>query len=107
MQFPEKIGQITGCCPPPLRLGNPGSATGDCLVLLCGLIEFFTINDLAVSARSGRSQWKLYLFVFADTWYLKRHVQSRTLLLFNVTVYISTLSKNDNLYLPDLEESAK
>ena len=56
--------------------------------------EFFTINDLAVSARSGRSKQEFYLFVFVDTWFLKRNVHSWTTLLalfiFIITIYIST-----------------
>ena len=59
--------------------------------------EFFTINDLAVSARSGRPKSEFYVFLSVDTWYLKIQVHSRTnilpLLVFIITLYISTTSK--------------
>ena len=75
------------------------------------LIEFFTINDLAVSARSGRSESEFYVCLSVDTWYLKIQVHSRTcllpLLVLMSTLYISTTSKNYNSYLPDLAETAK
>ena len=55
------------------------------------------INDLAVSARSGRSKSEFYVCLSIDTWYLKIQVHSRTnllpLLVFIITFYISTTSK--------------
>ena len=73
-------------------------------------IEFFTINNLAVSVRSGRSKSELYVCLSVDIWYLKIQVHSRTsllpLLVFIITLYISETSKNYNLYLPDLTETA-
>ena len=41
-------------------------------------IEFFTINDLSVSARSGRYKSEFYDCLSVDTWYLKIQVHSRT-----------------------------
>ena len=84
------------------------------LLGLCRLvqsIEFFTISDLAVSARSGRSKSEFYVYLPANTWYLKIQVHSRTsplpLLVCIITLYISTTLKNCNSYLPDLAETAK
>ena len=75
------------------------------------ILEFFMINDLAVSARSGRSKSEFNVFLSVDTWYLKLQLHSRTslspLLVFITTLYISTTSKNYNSYLPDLAETAK
>ena len=75
------------------------------------IFEFFTISDLAVSARSGRSKSEFYVYLSADTWYLKIQVHSGTslspLLVCIITLYISTTSKNYNSYLPDLAETAK
>ena len=75
------------------------------------IFEFFMISDLAVSARCGRSKSEFFVYLSADTWYLKRQVHSRTrflpLLVCVITLYISTTSKNCNSYLPDLAETAK
>ena len=75
------------------------------------LIEFFTINDLAVSARSGKSTSEFYVYLSVDTSHLKKHVHSRKsllpLLVFIITLYISTTSKKYDSYLPDLAELAK
>ena len=66
---------------------------------------------MAVSARSGRSKSEFYVCLSVDTWYVKIQVHSRTsllpLLVFIITFYISTTSKNYNSYLPDLAEAAK
>ena len=74
-------------------------------------LEFFAIKDLAVSARSGRPKSEFYVCLSVDTWYLKMQVHSSTsllpLLVSNIFLYISTTSKNYNLYLPDLAETAK
>ena len=73
--------------------------------------EFFAIMDLAVSARSGRPKSEFYVCLSVDTWHLKIQVHSRTifwpLLVYTITLYISTTSKNYNSYLPDLAETAK
>ena len=75
------------------------------------LVEFFTINNLAVSARSGRSKSEFYVCLSVDTWHLKIQAHSMTshlpLLVFIITIHISTTSKNYNLYLPYLAETAK
>ena len=72
------------------------------------LIEFFAIKDLAVS---GRPKSEFYVCLSADTSYLKIQVHSRTILLpllvFIITLYISTTSKSYNSYLSDLAETAK
>ena len=74
-------------------------------------MEFFAINDLTVSARSGRSESEFYVCLSVDTWYLKIHMHSRTsrlpLLPFIINLYISITSKNFSLYLPDLAEAVK
>ena len=72
------------------------------------IFEFFTISDLAVSVRSGRSKSEFYVCFSVDTWHLKIQVHSRTgILSLFITLYISTTSKNYNSYLPDLAETAK
>ena len=62
-------------------------------------------------ARSDRSKSEFYVCLSVDNWYLKIQVHSRTsllpLLVFIIALYISTTSKNHNLYLPDLAETAK
>ena len=69
------------------------------------------INNLAVSARSGRSKSEFYVCVFVDTWYVKIQVHSGTsllpLLVLIITLYFSTTSKNYNSYLSDLAETPK
>ena len=72
------------------------------------VIEFFAITDLAVSVRPKS---EFYVCLSVDTWYLKIQVHSRTSLLpflvFIITLYISTTSKNHSSCLPDLAETAK
>ena len=74
-------------------------------------IEVFAINHLAVSARSGRSKSEFNICLSVDIWYPKFQVHSKTglspLLVFIITLYISTTSKKSNSYLPDLAETAK
>ena len=74
-------------------------------------MKFFAITDLTVSARSGRPKSGFYVCLSVDTWYLKIQANSRIsllpLLVFTITLYISTASKNHFSCLPDLAETAK
>ena len=74
-------------------------------------MEFFVITDLAVSARSGRPKSEFYVCLSVDTWYLKIQVNSRIsllpLLVFTITLYVSTTSKQHFSCVPDLVETAK
>ena len=74
--------------------------TLQCLVhQIHAILEFFMINNLAVSARFGRSKSKLYVCMFVDTWYLKRHVYFRTNLLPLLVFIIILCVKKITIYI--------
>ena len=56
-------------------------------------LEFFAINDLAVSARSGRSNSEFYVCLSVDTWYLKIQVQSRRNVFHHYSLHQYNLKK--------------